>query len=511
MRLVTAAQMREIDRLTIEKYGTPGFTLMQRAAAGALSVLEECWGSVTGKRILVVAGRGNNGGDGMVLASLLLGRGAEVRVVLLATREQLRGDALRAFEMLEQSRVPVVLDGGEDTVRAQATESDYVVDAIFGTGLNSPVSGKYAGVIAALNESGRPIFALDIPSGLDADRGIPLGIAVRAALTATFGFAKRGQVLYPGVEYVGTLRVVDIGLAPEAVRSVNPQCFFTEPGDLVGLLPRRAPDTHKGHFGHVLVLGGARGRTGAAILAAEASVRAGAGLTTVAAPASVASVVTCYRPEVMTVGLPERDGHFLFDEGALRAALAGKSVVVLGPGMGTDEEALAITGFVLAESGLPVVCDADALTCLARAPELLQRCTSTPILTPHPGEMARLLGCSARDVQNDRPGLAERFARTHGCVLVLKGARTVIAAPSGEMWVNPSGNPGMASGGMGDVLAGVTGALRAQGLAPLDAARLATFVHGAAADRLSAEFAPFGFLASEVARLVPAILSELLP
>ncbi len=510
LRVVTASQMREIDRLSIEQYGIPGFSLMRRAAEGALKAIEETWGPAAGKRVLVIAGRGNNGGDGMVLACLLAERAAQVRVALIAQPQDLRGDARRAWDELQKNKAVAVTAGADaEFVRTSGRDADWIVDALFGTGLNAPVTGEAAKIIATVNESGKKIVSLDIPSGLDADRGVPLGTSVRAHLTPTFGLAKIGQVIYPGADYVGTLRVVDIGLAAGAVLAVNPRTFLAEPNDFVGTLPARARDAHKGHFGHVLVIGGARGRTGAAVLAAAASARAGAGLTTLAGPASLNAVFASHVPEIMTATLPDRDGRLLFDEQALRSVLEGKSVVVLGPGMGTDEQAFEIVRFVLTQARLPVVLDADGLTCLARQPEILRNCAVQPVLTPHPGEMARLVAASTKDVQQDRPGVARRFAKTYGCILLLKGARTLIAAPDDELWINPTGNPGMATGGMGDVLSGVIGALRAQGLSPLDAARLGAFVHGRAADRLATDYAPFGFLASEVARLVPVVLKDL--
>lgn len=507
--LVTAEEMREIDRLTIETFGVPGFALMERAARGAFDVVQEQLGPVRGQQMVVVAGRGNNGGDGLVLSAFARESGADVHVCLIPQPEQLRGDARRAWERAMQAGVPITDRVTAKQVESYVAKADIVVDALFGTGLNAPLSGEYQAIVNNINASGRPVVALDIPSGLDANRGIPLGVAVKATLTATFGFPKLGQAIYPGVDYVGTLRVVDIGLRPEAVRQVMPRSYLAERQDFFGLLSPRRPDCHKGHFGHVVVIGGSKGRTGAALLASEACVRSGAGLTTLAGPASLNAILAGYRPEVMTRALPDRDGALVFDPNALRDIVAGKTVMVAGPGMGTDADAFEIVKFLLTEVGLPAVYDADALTCIARQPELLLRARITPVLTPHPGEMARLVGGRTSDVQNDRPGVARSFAREFRSVVVLKGARTLIAAPDGSLWVNPTGNPGMASGGMGDVLAGVVGALLGQGLDPVDAARLGVYVHGAAGDALARAFAPFGYLASEVGREVARVLGEL--
>lgn len=507
--LVTAEEMREIDRLTIESFGVPGFALMERAALGAFHVLQEYLGAVRGRRLVVVAGRGNNGGDGFVLSAFAKEAGADVHVCLAARTAELRGEARRAWERAAAAGVPFTEGATATQVESSAAGADVIVDALFGTGLNAVVSGEPEAMIAAINASRRPVLAIDIPSGLDANRGVPLGIAVRATVTATFGFAKLGQVIYPGAEYVGELRVVDIGLRPEAVQQVNPRSYLEEHEDFTGLLRPRQANAHKGHFGHVAVIGGSRGRTGAALLAAESCVRAGAGLTTLAGPASLNPIFAGYRAEIMTACLPDRGGTLLFDPDALRELLGGKTVVVAGPGMGTDEDSFEVVKFLLTEVGLPAVYDADALTCIARQPQLLLRSRTTPVLTPHPGEMARLIGGKPSDVQQNRPGIARSFAREFRCVVVLKGARTLVASPDGVLWVNPTGNPGMASGGMGDVLAGVIGALLAQGLDPVTAARLGVYVHGAAADRLAKSFAPFGYLASEVGREAARVLGEL--
>jgi ADP-dependent NAD(P)H-hydrate dehydratase / NAD(P)H-hydrate epimerase len=330
-----------------------------------------------------------------------------------------------------------------------------VVDAIFGTGLNAPVGGVAADVIELINSCGAPVFSVDIPSGLDADRGVALGSVVQAEATATFGFAKIGQLMYPGVEYTGALAVVDIGIDPAAVDIVSPAARLIEPDAVAGLVPRRRPEAHKGDSGHLLIIAGSRGRTGAAQLAARAALRSGAGLVTLAGPATLNPILCATAPEVMTASLPDRDDHLVFDAHQLARLLEGKSAVVVGPGMGTHEDAQRTVMWLLEHAQVPMVADADALTCLARAP--WPRARGGLIVTPHPGEMARLDHSDTTAVQNDRVGVARRFAAAHDCIVILKGARSVIADPDGAAWINPSGNPGMAVGGMGDVLSGKIG------------------------------------------------------
>ncbi len=507
--LVTAEQMRSLDRRTIEDFGVPSFTLMQRAAAGAAEVLRRRFAPAQRRRILVVAGKGNNGGDGMVCARLLARRGTSVTVALLARPEDLKGDAARAFRELRETNVAILTNVDPRQLVSLLPQSTLLVDALLGTGLNAPAQGAMADAIVAMNSSGRPILSLDVPSGLDSDCGAPQGVAVCASATVTFGLTKVGQVIYPGRAFVGQLEVVDIGIPEVAVGDVSPKSWLLEPVDIARRLPVRAPTAHKGTCGHVLVLGGSVGRTGAARMAAEAALRAGAGLVTLAGPASLHATLAAHCPEVMTFPLPDEDGNLRFDEGALRRALEGKNAVVLGPGMGTSDECLRVVRFILERPDLPVVCDADGLTLLARLPGAADYKRPYLVLTPHPGEFSRLTGKAVAEIQATRPRLAREFAAQRGCTLVLKGATTLVTEEGGTLWVNPTGNPGMASGGMGDVLAGLIGGFIAQGLRTVDASLVAVFVHGSAADALSRDYAAVGYLATDVARAVPRQLDAL--
>ncbi len=512
MIVVTAAESRRLDELTIEKYGTPGHVLMDRAGAGATAVLLEQFPRVRRRRVVIVAGKGNNGGDGFVIARLLRRKGVRAEVVLLGRAADVKGDAARALAAIRRARVPLTETSAGTaiaTLQGKLNGAALLVDAIFGTGLNSAVQGHYADVLHLMNASGVPTFAVDIPSGLDADRGVPLGVAIQAEATATFGFAKIGQVIHPGVEHVGALTVVDIGIAAEAVAEAPPRTRLLDPDEVRPLVPVRGPEAHKGTCGHVLVVAGSRGRTGAARLATHAACRSGAGLTTLAGPASLNDVLASGVPEAMTVLLADTDGFVRFDEGGLRHALEGKTAVVVGPGIGTHDDAQKLVRFLLSEVDLPMVVDADALTCVARDLRVLTAARAHAILTPHPGEMARLLGGETAAVQADRVATARDFAVRQRCVLVVKGARSVIAAPDGAVWINPTGNPGMASGGMGDALSGILGALLAQGLPPAEAACLGVYLHGEVADHVAAARGQIGLLASDIIEGVPAGLARL--
>lgn len=506
MKLVTAETMRELDRQAIEGLGIPGALLMENAGR---AVAEEVWRRWRPRRVAVVAGRGNNGGDGFVAARHLANRGAEVAVFLLGRAEQLRGDAqLNCRIWLRMGgRVQEVL-GEEDLEALDLGRFDVVVDAIFGTGLSSEVRGLQRRAIELINASGRPVAAVDIPSGVEATSGRVLGVAVRADLTVTFGMAKVGQAIWPGLAHVGDLVVADISIPRRLLEEVDTPYELLEREGLPALPPRR-PWAHKGNFGHLLVVAGSPGKTGAAALCAQAAVRSGAGLVTLAVAASLNPILEVKLTEAMTEPVPDEEG-FLGPaslEAILRAA-EGKTALALGPGISAREGTVRLVGDLLRRVRLPMVIDADGLNCLARLPEG-PRLARGAVLTPHPGEMARLLGCTPAEVQEQRLEVARRWAQQWGVVLVLKGSRTVIATPEGRAFINPTGNPGMASGGMGDVLTGMIGALLAQGMAPLEAARLAVFAHGAIADRLAGRRGQVGMLAGELIEEIPHVLAEL--
>jgi len=507
---VTAAEMRALDRWTIE-HGTPGHVLMERAGAGATKVLRERLHRPRAP-VVIVAGRGNNGGDGFVIARHLKRARIPVEVWLLGRPEDVRGDAARALAAWKRARgaIHLLTEAELERLRARLARAAAVVDALFGTGLNAPVEGLAAAVVDAINGSDAPVLAVDIASGLSADTGMPLGVAVRATLTATFALPKIGQLVYPGVEHGGLLAVVDIGIPPEAIAAVNPRASLLEAEEVGALLPPRRRDANKGTFGHVLVLAASRGKTGAGILAAEGAARAGAGLTTLAVPATLQSAFEARVLEAMTAALPDTgDGAAAAGDGhALGELLAGRAAVVCGPGLGQAAPTRALVAEVVRRAAAPLVLDADGLNNVAGTALLSERAGPT-VLTPHPGEMARLVGGDVPSVQRDRLGAARALARSSGAVVVLKGAHTIVAAPDGTAAISPTGNPGMASGGTGDVLAGVVGAFLAQGLAPFDAAALGVFVHGAAGDAVAARQGEVGLLARDILAELPSAIARL--
>ena len=519
MILVTAKQMQQMDKNTIEAFGIPGRVLMENAGRGALETLVDRFDPIEDKRVAVLAGRGNNGGDGFVIGRYLMEMGIPVRFFLLAHAGNVQGDARANMVLVEkllaehpESEFLEVPDADSFArCRSKLLHHDLIVDAILGTGLNSDVRGFYRDIIETVNGSGIPVFAVDIPSGLNSDTGQVCGIAVRAAATATFAFAKAGHILYPGNLHTGDLEIIDIGIPGHMALAESPDLFLPEFEDITALFSPREFNSHKGSFGHLLVLAGSPGKTGAAALCATSAARSGAGLVTLGLSQSLMSVVEPMVIEPMTVALSETREQALSAkaEAEILALLADRNALALGPGLGTAPETAELVKALIRKSPVPMVIDADGLNCLATDIGLLCQAASPVILTPHPGEMARLTGRSTAEIQADRLGIGRAFAADHGVTLVLKGAQTLVCCPDGTAFICPTGNPGMASGGMGDVLTGMISAFLAQGMAPESAALAGVYTHGLCADML-AEKTPVGYLAGDLVETIPAALAEFL-
>lgn len=502
--LVDAATMRALDEHTIHSLGVPGDLLMESAGRAVAEAVLALWSP--GEAVLVVCGAGNNGGDGLVAARHLHGLGVPVRVALLAEPDALRGDAAANLARLRAAGVNVA--HGE----LRIPEGGVVVDAVFGTGLSRAVSGPMAARLERLSSArGRArIVAVDLPSGLCADTGQVLGVAPFADVTVTLGLPKLGLTLEPGRSHAGRVVVARIGIVDEAP-DCRPHAWMLSRAGAGRALPARPIDGHKGSFGHVLVVAGSPGKAGAATLAAQGAVRAGAGLVTVACPDPLHVILETACPEAMTVAVAQADaGGFTSEAQETVLSLAAeRDVVALGPGLGRSEETQAFVRGVVGRLAQPLVLDADALFALAGDPSVLCSRRDPTVLTPHPGEAAHLLGSSASQVNRDRPAAARRIAELTGTVTLLKGAASVVASPDGSLWVNPTGGPALASGGTGDVLAGVVAAFLAQGVEPALAAALAAFVHGAGADRIAARQGEAGLAAGELAVELPPTMEAL--
>jgi NAD(P)H-hydrate epimerase len=511
VKILTAAETREVDRLTIER-GIPGLILMENAGSRVVDFLRDTFAPLSDHRIAVVCGKGNNGGDGFVVARQLFTRKLcrELTILELFDPQTLTGDAAANRRMLDVCGCPVVRE-----LKNEANLATIVVDAVLGTGLTGPAKGPSLDGIRLINER-FPLakkVAVDIPSGLPSDsQNASTGESVRADYTITFTAAKRSQCLSPTYEKVGHLTVVPIG-SPAELYETNPnfKLRLTTPADLRHLFARRPRDSNKGMYGHVLVVGGSFGKSGAPAMAGLGSYRSGAGLVTVAVPKSALPMIASFRPELMTEPLPETEtGRLRFrDADHILELLKKMTVLAIGPGLGTEDETFRLVKRLYADVELPAVVDADALNALAGD---LSATTKTRILTPHPGEMARLIGQSTKHVQSDRLAAAQDLAKQSGAAIVLKGDRTIIAFPDGDTWVNPTGSPALATGGTGDVLTGMIAGLIAQH--PQDWKRAvvaAVWLHGRCGELVGQHWGEEAALATDLLEFLPEAMNELRP
>jgi hydroxyethylthiazole kinase-like uncharacterized protein yjeF len=500
VKVLTAAQMREVDRRTAE-LGIPNIILMENAGCRVVEFLEREYAPLAEQRVVVVCGKGNNGGDGLVVARQLHTRVKPnwLRVVLGANPDEMRGDALDNYKMLKAVGCQVW-----PKVTGEMRAATLVIDAVLGTGLDGPVKGQAAELIKAINESFplADVVAVDVPSGG----------AVRAKHTVTFTALKPPLVLSPECELAGRVHVVQIG-SPEELYEGDPsiQLELSEPRDFAALFQPRVVDSNKGLYGHVLVIAGGRGKTGAAAMAGIAALRAGAGLCTVASAASAISSIASYAPEIMTEPLAETDAGSIAmrapDDPALAAITAKKTVIAIGPGMGQHPETVQFIRRFVQESPAPMVVDADALNALAGQ---RSRFAGPRIFTPHPGEMSRLTGKTIAEIQADRIEIARAFAKEHGVYLVLKGNRSLIAFPDGPVWINPTGSPAMATGGTGDVLTGIIAGLVAQFPNQLESALLAAvYLHGRSGELGAEAIGEKSFMATDLFEFLPEAMREI--
>lgn len=531
MKVVTAAEMRQIDQDTIENIGIPGIVLMETAGSAIARAIERHYPAY--QRIGILAGKGNNGGDGIVIARQLAHAGRDAHLFLVSPAESFTGEAqinLQIAKRLTASfgNLQAAPKGGlriEEILyekggwRVRMANCELLVDAIFGTGLRGIVRDPIATVINAINHRPTPILSVDLPSGLDADTGNPLGTCVQADRTVTIGLPKRGLLVYPGAELAGKLEVVDIGFPQQVIDSQNIKVNWTTAAQAAQWILPRPPASHKGSYGRVLVIAGSTGMTGAAALASEGALRAGAGLVTLVTPKHLNAILEGLLPEVMTLPLLETEEGSLAESATstiLEFAEKTKSVLAIGPGLSQNPETVALVHRLVRENreqglGLRMVIDADGLNALAQASELISLLGGEAVLTPHPGEMARLTHTPVPTLEANRIRTAQQFATEYGVTLVFKGAPTVIGDAHGNVWINSTGNPGMATGGMGDILTGVIAGLMAQGVASESAATLGVYLHGLAGDRAAAALGMPGLIASDVLQAVPQAISSLLP
>jgi hydroxyethylthiazole kinase-like uncharacterized protein yjeF len=492
MRILNADQMREADRRTIQDIGLASLVLMENAGRQVVAAVESLYPDLAERRVAIVCGKGNNGGDGFVVARTLQQRGVDVSVFVIGKVAEVKGDARVNLEILGRIGQNVVEVADETAWELHGTEitgHDLIIDAMFGTGLSAPLTGFYETVVADINEGGVPIVSIDLPSGMSADTCDLIGDAIDATVTVTLGAPKLPLVLPPAESQSGEVVIADIGIPAEVFEQLEgPHIELLTREQMRPLIPARAVDSHKGDFGHVVVVAGSVGKAGAAVLCAQGALRSGAGLVTVASPRSCQPTIAAHGVEYMTEGLDETpDGtvHFAATDAVLGIEA---DVIVAGPGLGRGEGVTTFVRELLDKYDGPLVLDADALNAFADEPSLLVgRDGRDLIITPHPGEMARLVGCSVEDLQADRIGIATDFAKRHKLYVVLKGYRTLVVTPAGKVFVNPTGCAGMATGGTGDVLAGMLAAWLGQLLDAEAACRLAVYLHGSAGELADAD------------------------
>jgi NAD(P)H-hydrate epimerase len=533
VKVVTANEMREIDRKTIERIGIPGSVLMERAGVAVAARIKEIFDR---KKVIVLAGGGNNGGDGIVCARELFNSGWNVKALLFIKQDRLSPDCLLQFRIAKQMGVPIEF-------RTDISEKDLhgaiVVDAMLGTGLSKDIEGVMAKAVTFLNNSGLSVVSVDIPTGISSDTGQIMGVAVKAGYTVTFGLPKRGHLLYPGAGYAGKLFIENIGFPEDLLTSDNLKVDLLEKRYVLSLIPERPNYSHKGDYGHVLIVAGSKGKTGAAFMAAKACMRAGSGLVTIGVPESLMDVFQSRVTEEMTLPLPDRGDGTLSSKaiGHILKFMSEKAdVLCIGPGIGVSEDTRSLTADVIKSSRTPVVIDADGLNSLSEARvkgqgagEIFKKAAAPIILTPHIGEMARLLqksevrsqtppqipplvrggygGVNSKlrtQIEHDRIDAAISFSKETGTYLVLKGVPTIIAGPEGRAFINATGNPGMATAGTGDVLTGMIASFIGQGLGPLNASMLGVYMHGLAGDLAAGEKGEHSLIASDIIEYLPS-------
>lgn len=510
MRLINGADSRAMDKRAWEEYGLSDLVLMENAGLRSADFVQEKFPlSQGGVKITIVLGKGNNSGDGLVMARHLINNGYKVQLFSVYETAEFSEAAKANLKPLTAMGVEVkLLSKDRDMIlfKVALISSNLIVDAIFGSGFKGELQGFTATVVEAMNGSGRPILALDIPSGVDADSGNVSQPAVKAKWTLTFALPKIGNILDPGGSYCGEVKAVDISFPPALTEARDEDMVLLDRGWALGQMAPRIAQGHKGLYGHVLALGGSRGMAGSVALAGKGALKAGSGLVTYMVPQGIQDSVAAYNMEAMTYPLPEKEGGYLAPEGAAAVIKqSGKKVLVMGMGMTRSPEITTFVQRILDGYICPLVMDADALIALGELGE--RKDNKHPlVLTPHPGEMARLLNCNIKDVQDRRVDSVLAAAQKYKAVTVLKGSKTLIASPQGKLLVNTTGNPGMATGGMGDVLAGIIGSFLGQGLEPLNAAALGVYFHGLAGDKAREVKGEMGLTAGDIIEYLPCVL-----
>lgn len=506
MKICYAQEMRNADREAMERYGIPGIVLMENAALCCVRELEKDLKTICGKKIAVFAGKGNNGGDGFAIARHLFNRGAQV-TVFLTCGTGFSGDAFTNYEILE--KIGCTLTDDLDMLEYQLPLFDGVVDAVFGTGLRGEVTGRARGVIDQINRQARYVLSVDIPSGMNADTGEILGACIRADKTVTFAAMKAGMVLFPGCELCGEIVVGDISMPEEILKDMGMEAITR---DFVREhFPRRRKNSHKGDYGKLLVIGGSKGMTGAAALASKSALMCGAGMVTLGIAQSLNAIMEEKLTEVMTLPLQDENGSLTEDAYYdIESDMNRMDTVLVGPGLGRSEEITRLVLRIAKEADVPLIIDADGLNALSQDMDILEECSCDMIFTPHEAEFSRLADLDVKYIEKNRLTVASSFAQDYGVTLILKGPHTVVTAPDGKQYINMTGNPGMATAGSGDVLAGICASLVARGTKEHVAAAMAVYIHGLAGDICAQLYGEESVSAGGICGCIPEALKRIL-
>jgi ADP-dependent NAD(P)H-hydrate dehydratase / NAD(P)H-hydrate epimerase len=515
MNVVTPKQMNEIDKMAITQMEIPGIVLMENAALRVVEEIIRDFKPIKNKYIIAFAGKGNNGGDAFAVARHLYNMGAKLKIYIAAEEKSITGDAevnLKIIENMGLDIVEILEFSKMDLIAQELAKADLIIDGIFGTGLKGEVTGVANSIINTVNASGKPILSIDIPSGVCGVTGKILGTCIKAYKTVTFALPKLGLILQPGSEFAGGLVIADIGIPAKVIDNMDSCIRMTETCEVTKLIPKRIADSNKGDYGRVFIISGSVGMTGAGILSGSAALRTGAGLVYLGVPSLLSSIYDAALFEAVTLPLEDEGRGVLSKKciGQINDKLGRMSVVAIGPGMSAAEDIHEILEAVIYNSKVPVVMDADALNVLARDISLLGKLKADAVLTPHPGEMSRLTGMSIEDIQNNRINVAREFAQKWKVNVVLKGSRTIMAFADGDIFINSTGNPGMATAGAGDVLTGIIAGLIGQGLAVKDAVVAGVYIHGATGDRVAAKKGEHGLVAGDIVEELPYVVKQLI-
>ncbi|TCO73158.1 NAD(P)H-hydrate dehydratase [Marinisporobacter balticus] len=515
MKIVNSDQMKQLDRMVIEQFGIPGVILMEHAGSVVLEEVLKYIEQKENKEVVIVCGLGNNGGDGFVVARQLFNKGIPLKVVIIGNPSDIGGDAKINYDIIHKLKVDIHILIGANNMKkfADAIKGcGIIVDAIFGTGLKREVDGYIQEIINIINGSGKQVIAIDIPSGIGANDGKVYGMAVKANKTVVLELPKICNIHYPGIEYIGEMIIKSIGMPKAVFENIRLNINLITKDMVKEVLPFRKKDSYKGNYGKAYVVAGSTGMTGASILTCEATLRSGAGLLKIPVPQSLNTIMETRLIEAITVPLPEfKKGVVgISDIEKIIKTMEESDVITVGPGSGNSRELEELLRNILEHTSKPIVLDADALNSLAKRKELLELITSQTVMTPHVGEMSRLTDLEIDYIKENRIEVATEFSRKWNTVVVLKGSRTVVAGPNGDIYINETGNPGMATAGSGDVLTGIVTGFIAQGIDPLKAAMAAVYVHGMAGDLVAEKLGEYGLMASDIVKQLPFAIKEII-